>query len=237
MAAVAADAGVSLKTVYVAFETKSGLLRAVWHRVLRGDGDGVPVGDQPWFRRVLDEPDPRTQLRLNAQNSREVKERAGPIMEVIRAAAPGDAEIGALWQRIETEFHANQRQVIESLHRKHALRKGLGVAAAADILWALNHPGVYQSLVGDRGWSAGPLRAVADRHPHLAAAGRRAGVCASGVAAGLGGAPGQPATTSSSSSITATVSGISTLSWNRDACRSRSSSVRPGRARSGRTSR
>ncbi|HWH66020.1 MAG TPA: hypothetical protein VNS99_07970, partial [Gaiellales bacterium] len=79
--------------------------------------------------------------------------RAGQIMEVIRAAAPGDAEIGALWQRIETEFHANQRQVIESLHRKHALRKGLGVAAATDILWALNHPGVYQSLVGDRGWS------------------------------------------------------------------------------------
>ena len=153
MAAVAADAGVSLKTVYVAFETKSGLLRAVWHRVLRGEGDGIPVGDQSWFRRVLDEPDPRTQLRLNAQNSREVKERAGPIMEVIRAAAPGDAEIGALWQRIETEFYANQRQVIESLHRKRALRKGLGVAAAADILWALNHPGVYRSLVGDRGWS------------------------------------------------------------------------------------
>ena len=154
MSAVAADSGVSLKTVYVAFETKSGLLRAVWHRLLRGAGDGVPVGDQPWFRRVLDEPDPRTQLRLNAKNSREVKERAGPIMEVIRAAAPGDAEIGALWQRIETEFHANQRQVIESLHRKLALRKGLGVAAATDILWALNHPGVYQSLVGERGWSA-----------------------------------------------------------------------------------
>jgi AcrR family transcriptional regulator len=153
MAAVAADAGVSLKTVYVVFETKSGLLRAVWHRVLRGDGEGVPVGDQPWFRRVLDEPDPLTQLKLNARNSRAVKQRAGPIMEVIRAAAPGDAEISALWRRIETEFHANQRQLIESLDRKHALRKGLGVAAAADILWALNHPGVYQSLVGDRRWS------------------------------------------------------------------------------------
>ncbi|HVI20315.1 MAG TPA: TetR/AcrR family transcriptional regulator [Gaiellales bacterium] len=153
MAAVAADAGVALKTVYVAFATKSGLLRAVWHRALRGDGDDIPVGDQPWFRRVLDEPDPLTQLQLNAQNSREVKQRAGPIMEVIRAAAPGDAEIGALWRRIETEFHANQLQVIESLHRKHALRKGLGVATAADILWALNHPGVYQSLVGDREWS------------------------------------------------------------------------------------
>ena len=147
MAAVAAEAGVSLKTVYVVFETKSGLLRAVWHRVLRGDGDGVPVAEQPWFRRVLDEPDPRTQLKLNAQNSREVKQRAGPIMEVIRAAAPGDAEIGALWRRIETEFHANQRQVVVSLHGKRALRKGLGVDTASDILWTLNHPGVYRSLV------------------------------------------------------------------------------------------
>jgi AcrR family transcriptional regulator len=154
MAAVAADAGVSLKTVYVAFETKSGLLRAVWHRALRGEGDGLPVGDQPWFRRVLDAPDPRTQLRLNARNSREVKERAGPIMDVIRSAAPGDDEIGALWHRIETEFHANQRLVVESLHRKRALRKGLSVAAATDILWALNHPGVYRSLVGERRWSA-----------------------------------------------------------------------------------
>ena len=54
---------------------------------------------------------------------------------------------------MKQRFHANQRQLIESLDRKHALRKGLGVAAAADILWALNHPGVYQSLVGDRGWS------------------------------------------------------------------------------------
>ena len=154
MATVAAAAGVSLKTVYVVFETKSGLLREVWHRVLRGDGDRVPVGEQPWFRRVLDEPDPRTQLKLNAQNSREVKQRAGPIMAVIQAAAPGDAEIGALWQRIQTEFHANQREVVVSLHGKRALRKGLGVDTAADILWTLNHPGVYRSLVADRGWTA-----------------------------------------------------------------------------------
>jgi hypothetical protein len=90
MAAVAADAGVSLKTVYVA---------------------------------------------------------------VIQAAAPGDAEIGALWQRIQTEFHANQREVVESLHGKRALRTGLEVDTAADILWTLNHPGVYRSLVGDRGWT------------------------------------------------------------------------------------
>lgn len=153
VAAIAAAAGVSLKTVYLAFETKSGLLRAIWHRVLRGDRDDVPVGEQSWFRRVMDEPDPGCQLRLNAQNSRAVKERAGAIMEVIHAAAPGDPEIGALWGRIQAEFHANQRSVVESLHAKGALRPGLDVDSAADILWALNHPSVYRLLADDRGWT------------------------------------------------------------------------------------
>ena len=39
MAAIATEAGVALKTVYVAFETKSGVLRALWHLLLRGDDE------------------------------------------------------------------------------------------------------------------------------------------------------------------------------------------------------
>ena len=69
MAAIAKEAGVALKTVYLAFETKSGLLRALWHRNLRGGREDVPVGDQAWFREVIEEPDPAKALRLNARNS------------------------------------------------------------------------------------------------------------------------------------------------------------------------
>ena len=29
----------------------------------------------------------------------------------------------------------------------------MDVDAATDVLWTLNHPGVYQLLVGERGWS------------------------------------------------------------------------------------
>jgi AcrR family transcriptional regulator len=154
MAAIAAEAGVALKTVYVAFETKSGVLRALWHMLLHGDRDDLPVGEQPWFREVMQEPDPERQLRLNARNSRVVKERAGALMQTLRAAAPADPDIEALWSAIQSEFHANQRSIVVLLDEKGALGPDLDVDRATDILWTLNHPDVWQLLVGERGWTA-----------------------------------------------------------------------------------
>jgi AcrR family transcriptional regulator len=153
MAAIAAEAGVALKTVYVAFETKSGLLRALWHLLLRGDEEDAPVADRRWYQEVLEEPDPERVLRLTARNSRAVKERAGALMGVIRSAASTDADIADLWARIQTDFHDNQRGIVTALHARKALRPGLGVARAADVLWTLNHPDLWLLLVGERGWS------------------------------------------------------------------------------------
>ncbi len=153
MAAIAAEAGVALKTVYVAFETKSGVLRALWHLLLRGDDQNRPVGERRWHLDVIEEPDPERQLRLNARNSRAVKERAGGLLGVIRAAAATDADIAELWQRIQTEFYALQRQVVESLHDRGALAPDLDVTRATDILWTLNHPDTWQLLHGQRGWT------------------------------------------------------------------------------------
>jgi AcrR family transcriptional regulator len=154
MAAIAEEAGVSLKTVYLAFETKSGVLRALWNLRLRGDDDEAPVGERAWYREVLEEPDPERQLRLTAQNSRMVKERIGPLLGVIRSAAPVDADSAALWNRIQSDFYENQRGIVETLHKRKALRRGLDVKRATDILWTLNHPDLWQLLVGERGWTA-----------------------------------------------------------------------------------
>jgi AcrR family transcriptional regulator len=153
MAAIAAEAGVALKTVYVAFETKSGLLRALWHLLLRGDEEDAPVADRRWYQEVLEEPDPDRLVRLTARNSRAVKERAGALMGVIRSAASTDADIAQLWARIQADFHDNQRGIVEALHARRALRPGLGVARAADVLWTLNHPDLWLLLVGERGWT------------------------------------------------------------------------------------
>jgi len=153
MAAIAAEAGVALKTVYLAFETKSGVLRALWNQLLRGDEGEAPVAERSWYREVVEEPDPQRQLRLNARNSRAAKTRIAGVLKVIREAAPVDSDTGALWERIQTEFHANQRVIVERLAQRKALRRGLDVDRATDILWTLNHPDVWQLLVGERGWT------------------------------------------------------------------------------------
>jgi AcrR family transcriptional regulator len=153
MAQVASAADVSLKTVYLVFDTKAGVLRALWHLQLRGDEGDAPVAERTWYQEVLDEADPAIKLRLNARNARAVKERAGALLGVIRNAAVVDPDIGELWQRISTEFHYNQRAIVLSLEAQSALRAGLDVARGADILWALNHPDLWHLLVGERGWT------------------------------------------------------------------------------------
>ena len=47
MPAIAAEAGVALKTVYVAFDTKAGLLHALWDARLGGDEEAIPVSSAP----------------------------------------------------------------------------------------------------------------------------------------------------------------------------------------------
>ena len=153
MAAIAKEARVALKTVYLAFETKSGLLRALWHLLLRGDEEDTPVPQRQWYLEVLNEPDPERALRMGARGSTIVKRRIGGILEVIRGGAATDPEVAALWARIQDELYANQLAIVERIAARGALRDGLDADRAADILWTLIHPGIWQCLVVERGWT------------------------------------------------------------------------------------
>jgi AcrR family transcriptional regulator len=153
MAAIAKEAGVALKTVYLAFETKSGLLRALWHRRLRGGREEIPAGEQEWFREVVEETDPKRSLELNARNSRRVKARVAPLGEVILSAAASDPDVAALSKTIWKQFYENQLEVVKAIDRRQGLKAGLSAERAADVLWTLNHPSVYLLLLDERGWS------------------------------------------------------------------------------------
>ncbi|WP_448612944.1 TetR/AcrR family transcriptional regulator [Modestobacter sp. URMC 112] len=150
---VAAAAGVAVKTVYLAFETKAGLLRAVWEARLGGEEEATPVLERRWMRELTDQADPAGKLQLLAAQSRRVKTATGPLLEVIRTAAATDAEIATLWQDIEAKLLRVQRAVVDQLAAAGALRPPLQREEAADVLWTLNHPSVWHLLVRGRRWS------------------------------------------------------------------------------------
>lgn len=153
VSAIAAEAGVALKTVYAVFGTKREVLIALRGRLVRGDENPAPVAEQSWFKTMLAEPDPRQRIRLFAHGQAEIKQRAGAVVAIIRDAAPADPEIATLWDQFMREFYDNQRLFIGQLDKDGALK--IDPERATDILWTVNHPTVYRLLVHERGWTNG----------------------------------------------------------------------------------
>ncbi|WP_426228462.1 TetR/AcrR family transcriptional regulator [Pseudarthrobacter sp. DSP2-3-2b1] len=153
MPSIAEEAGVALKTIYVHFETKAALVHTLWDARLGGEEANLPVLERGWYKAVVKEADPERKLRLVAAQARRVKAQSGALLEMIRTAASVDSEIADLWAGIEAKLLAVQRAIIEQLHASGSLAPSLNVSRATDILWALNHPNMWQLLVPSRGWT------------------------------------------------------------------------------------
>jgi AcrR family transcriptional regulator len=148
---IAAAAGVAYPTVYKAFSNKRNLLAAAVQRAMTG-GVEEQVERQRWFTEQLAEPDARRQLRLVARNARHLNERAGRLLEVVRAAARADAAIDAIWRDINDDRHTRSRKTAAALARKAQLRGS--VAHTARTLWTLTLPELYGAQVHGAGGTA-----------------------------------------------------------------------------------
>jgi AcrR family transcriptional regulator len=137
---IAAAAGVAYPTVYKAFANKRNLLAAAVQSAMT-DGVDDDVDRQRWFIEQLEEPDPRRQLRLVARNARRLNERAGRLLETVRAAARTDAEIDRLWRHISDDRLGRSHATATALARKTRLRGT--VAQTARTLWTLTLPELY----------------------------------------------------------------------------------------------
>lgn len=137
---IAAAAGVAYPTVYKAFANKRNLLAAAVQSAMT-DGVEDDVDRQRWFIEQLEEPDPRRQLWLVARNARQLNERAGRLLETVRAATRADGEIDRLWRDISDDRLARARATATALARKTPIRGT--VARTARTLWTLTLPELY----------------------------------------------------------------------------------------------
>ena len=155
MPAIAGEAGVAVETIYRAFGSKAGLFGAVVDAAVAGGASRaeVPVVERPAIRAIAEEPDPRRQVERYAATQPGIHRRAGPLLRVLRDAAPSDPELETLWRSIEDSRRFGQSGFVRMLAGRGVLRAGLSVDEARDGLWTLTSLTVFDMLVGTCGWT------------------------------------------------------------------------------------
>jgi AcrR family transcriptional regulator len=155
MTEIADAAGVVVETVYRVFGTKAALFRAALDALLAGGvrRAEVPVAERPAIRAIHDESDPRRQVAAYAATQPGIHRRAGPLLRALRDAKASDPELGRLWDEMEARRLDGQGRFITMLAERDALKPGLAVESAIDVLWTLCSLAVYDLLVIERGWS------------------------------------------------------------------------------------
>lgn len=154
-AEVAARAGVSRQTVYLAFGGRAGLLRAMLRNhdrtsphvarlraIARGTGDR-PADLMDFVATWLD-----------------YLPEIFPVGIQLDAASLQDPEAAAAWDdRMKTALLTGLQTIAGRLEAAGRLAPGWTATMAADVAWSLIHPTAWRLLVVERGWSQAAFRA------------------------------------------------------------------------------
>ena len=154
MSEIASAAGVVVETVYRAYGSKAALFAAVVEAALAGgiERAEVPVEQRSAIAAIIAETDPRRRVELYAATQPGIHRRAGPLLRVVRDAAPLDPEVAKVWADLEAQRFAGQRRFTDRLASGGALREDVTADAAADVLFALTSLALHDILVVGCGW-------------------------------------------------------------------------------------
>ena len=154
MRQLADAAGVSLQTLYNAFDSKFGVFSAVMDVVIAGDHEPLTMAERPAAHRLHTIDDPRALVRAAVAGAVPVLARLARIFPVLRAAAVSDPQVAESYQRytIEGRYEA-LRPLGERLAALGALPAGTDATRATDIAWTVLSPDAFDLLVSHRGWT------------------------------------------------------------------------------------
>ena len=153
--AIAADAGVSVETVYKAFGNKAGLLKAVFDVAIVGDDEPIPMAERDEIKRLQAEPDAQQKLRLYAQLYADRAKRGVPFELLARAAAASDPAAEEVWAQMAQERLAGMTHFARHLSDSGLLRPTCSIEEARDVLWTFISPELWELLVLERQWTPG----------------------------------------------------------------------------------
>jgi hypothetical protein len=97
--------------------------------------------------------DPVAIVHVVASSSRQAMEQFADIIRVMLTTAPHDAAVAEQMDKVTSQVRAGLMLVAERLDQLGALRQGMDVAQAVDVLWFYLGYVSFITLHDDNGWS------------------------------------------------------------------------------------
>jgi AcrR family transcriptional regulator len=153
--AVAAEAGVSRKTVFTAVGGKLDLLKTALDWAVAGDDQPLALADRQAVTELLELTDPESLLAGWVRVLVDIDDRVGPLLRALEVAAAIDDEAQVIADESQQQRLAGARIIVRRLVDLGALKPGLSRNHAVDIAWLASDAVLYDRLVRARNWSSG----------------------------------------------------------------------------------
>jgi hypothetical protein len=140
-----------VETVYKAFATKAGLLKALFDVSVAGDDEPIPMVHRDVIQNVAREPEAARKLEMYAEHLAVSMPRSAPVQLLARDAATSSPDAREVWKQIRQETLAGMTMFASGLAQTGQLR--VSAEQARDVLWTYHAPELYELLVLERGWS------------------------------------------------------------------------------------
>jgi AcrR family transcriptional regulator len=148
LAAIAAEAGVSVETIYAGFGTKKALLRAAMDVAIVGDAQPVPLMERDEFRQLRQLPaTQRLTAGLHVVGELFDGEWMAGVWSAMLEAAASDDEVADWCADLEKRRRETTSEFLEVVVGRPLPEPLL------DVLWVLLSPDAYTKLITQRGWS------------------------------------------------------------------------------------
>lgn len=153
MAAVADRAGVTRRSVYLRFESRTQMLTSLFDHV--NDSEGLSRS----VRLVTQAPDAHAAVRAWAAHVARFHPRVARIGRAMQAMRSVDSDAGRHWQLVQDDWHTLCLDLATRAHDESALAPGWTTETMADMLQALMSFDVLEILIDQRGWSTDDVEA------------------------------------------------------------------------------
>jgi AcrR family transcriptional regulator len=151
LAAIAAESGVAVETIYSNFGSKGALLRHAVDVSVVGDAEPLAFVERPEFRR-LGEGSLAARMAAATEFLADTFGRSAGVYRALLDAAAGDEELAAWVEESERRRYVDVRRSLERIFERTIEDE------IVDLLWVLYSSDTYRRLVEGRGLSRDEYR-------------------------------------------------------------------------------